>query len=188
MMTQQLKVSILAAPLAAIDRRTLSQAWYSALRLAREEQSPARVNGCKLDAAFVREPAPRRDEMTVERLRGAATRSPRVAKPTTTVTSGEEEPRKAVARRSLRSPLAQRIERAFSDRRPQLKRATFSIEHGGARVHLILQTRGSSAALVALCRPELRNVVARALAQARFALAARGIGLEVETKGVRRCS
>ncbi len=34
MMTQQLHVSILAAPLAAIDPRALSQAWYSALRLA----------------------------------------------------------------------------------------------------------------------------------------------------------
>ncbi len=30
-MTQQLEVSILAAPLAAIDRRVLSQAWYAAL-------------------------------------------------------------------------------------------------------------------------------------------------------------
>ena len=38
MMTQQLEVSILAAPLAAIDRRALSQAWYSALHLARPDR------------------------------------------------------------------------------------------------------------------------------------------------------
>ena len=42
MMTQQLEVSILAAPLAAIDRRVLSQAWYSALRLARDDAEAAR--------------------------------------------------------------------------------------------------------------------------------------------------
>jgi len=187
MMTQQLKVSILAAPLAAIDRRTLSQAWYSALRLAREQQAPATVNARSRDTAIVRLPVPRRDEMTGARPRSAATGSPRVAK-ATIPTLGDEETRKAVGQRTVRSPLAQRIERAFSDRRSQLKRATFSMEHGGARVHLILQTKGRSTALVALCRPELRNVVARALAQARFALAARGIGLEVEMKGVRRCS
>ena len=47
MMTQQLEVSILAAPLAAIDRRALSQAWYSALHLARSDRSlvPSRECG-----------------------------------------------------------------------------------------------------------------------------------------------
>ncbi|MGB8909134.1 MAG: hypothetical protein WCC84_10335 [Candidatus Cybelea sp.] len=32
--------------------------------------------------------------------------------------------------------------------------------------------------LLALCRPELRSVVGRALAEARCALAARGFGIE----------
>src|ERR1700678_3424391 len=36
MMTDRLRVSVVAAPLAAIDPRALSQAWYSALHLARE--------------------------------------------------------------------------------------------------------------------------------------------------------
>ncbi|HEY1429269.1 MAG TPA: hypothetical protein VGF18_06830, partial [Candidatus Tumulicola sp.] len=49
-MTEQLRVSIVAAPLAAIDPRALSQAWYSALHLARESRAPLagakRVAGC----------------------------------------------------------------------------------------------------------------------------------------------
>ena len=64
MMTQQLEVSILAAPLAAIDRRALSQAWYSALHLAGPDQQGRpflRPHGAKRTLAAPVKAAPKRD-------------------------------------------------------------------------------------------------------------------------------
>jgi len=172
MMTRELEVSILAAPLGAIDRRALSQAWYSALRLApqpvtatpraggkREGQVPARC-GAAAAAPNSRGDAPcGRPQL-------------RLVTPQTSARYGEPSPSAP-----SRSALAQRIERAFSEPRANPKRATFTLGRGNARVHVVLQTSGSRATLLAICRPELRPVVARALAAARLALAARGIDL-----------
>ena len=185
MMTQQLEVSILAAPLAAIDRRALSQAWYSALHLARQDQRlvPARECGPRI-VATPNEPEPQ-DETDLRR--------PRVAEPCVQhfvqtkplqVTMQSGAGRISANRGSL--PLSQRIERRFAHSTSHVKRATFSMGRGAARVHVILQTNGNVATLVALCRPQMRGVVARALAQARFALAARGVLLDYETRG-KRC-
>jgi hypothetical protein len=85
------------------------------------------------------------------------------------------ENKNALRRRASRSPLAERIERAFTGSQDLPKRATLSIGRGAARVHVILQTTGERATLIAVCRPELRSVVGRALADARLALAARGL-------------
>jgi hypothetical protein len=89
-------------------------------------------------------------------------------------------------RRSPRSPLAGRIENALFSPRSQAKRASFTIGRG--RVHVVLQSKGDRVTLVALCSPALRGIVARALAQARFALAARGVRGELEAKGAELCS
>jgi len=183
MTTQQLHVSILAAPLAAIDPRALSQAWYSALRFAHDappiSNAPGRcVTASRPRATISMEPqrgvdgkpaviAPRGARCTRGEVRGAA---------------GDH-----TRRRAARVPLARRIERAFAaSTAPQ--RATFSLGHGAARVHVILQTSGERSALVALCLPELEAVVSRALAQAGQALAARGIVIEMRARGVARCS
>jgi hypothetical protein len=178
MMTQQLEVSILAAPLAAIDRRALSQAWYSALRLA----SPGeRISDCPRPRQRVSAPASARTQnptVSAHRME-VETRPPRATPTKPTAISGDEETPNALRRRARRCALAQRIERAFGDSSAHPRRATFSMGQGNARVHVILQTRGTSTTLLALCRPELRTVVARALAQARFALAARGIVVEM---------
>ncbi|MFY9739056.1 MAG: hypothetical protein WAK11_08365 [Candidatus Cybelea sp.] len=185
MMTQQLEVSILAAPLAAIDRRALSQAWYSALHLARQDR-------CLLSA---RERAPRVAKPNEPKPQGVADpRRPRAAEPRAQrsmqtnplpVTMQSGAGRISVSRGSV--PLSQRIERRFAHSTPQVRRATFSMGRGAARVHVILQTNGNVATLVALCRPQMRGVVARALAQARFALAKRGVLLDYETRG-KQCS
>jgi hypothetical protein len=87
-----------------------------------------------------------------------------------------------------RSPLAQRIEHVFARPNSHPKRATFSIGRGNARVHIILQTKGERATLLAVCRPEERLVVARALTQARFALASLGIGIALHEAGAVGCS
>ena len=184
MMTQQLHVSILAAPLAAIDPRALSQAWYSALRLAHDTPAISTAPG---DARPLR--AQRRDLLDRQRCgkptgsRPSSHRTARDARaPRCEGVAGDH-----VKRRAARVPLARRIERAFAaSTLPQ--RATFSLGHGAARVHVVLQTSGDRSALVALCRPELEAIVSRALAQAGRALAARGIVVEMQARGVARCS
>jgi hypothetical protein len=46
-------------------------------------------------------------------------------------------------------------------------------------VQLVVRTQGDATRIVALCAPELEARVVRALAQARFALATRGVRTEV---------
>jgi hypothetical protein len=182
MMTQQLHVSILAAPLAAIDPRALSQAWYSALRLAHDTPAFSNTPGC---VTASRPPATISTAALREADRKPAVVAPHVAR----CTRGEvrEVAGDRVKRRAARAPLARRIERAFAASTPP-QRATFSLGQGAARVHVILQTSGDRSALVALCRPELEAIVSRALAQAGQALAARGIVVEMRARGVARCS
>jgi hypothetical protein len=172
MITQQLGYSILTAPLAAIDRRALSQAWYSALHLARCGSSGA--NGPP-PIAKARTP-----ESLPELIQQAGTShrgQPFAATPRTNDASRTNvEPSE---RRALRSPLARRIERTFLDPARPVRRATFSFavtrEGTRARVHVALQSGASGMRLVAVCPPALRAGVARALDQARYTLAVRGI-------------
>jgi hypothetical protein len=185
MMTEQLQVSILAAPLAAIDRRALSQAWYSAL-----QRAPHRRTAAATARATMHAPALLRARAFRATPCGGTTRMrlvhPFNGKPERGALAGEGIGTQVRCR--FRSPLAQRIERAFSDSHGALRRATFSLGRGNVRVHVILQSRGGKTVLLALCPREVRTIVARALTEVRFALAARGIGLEVQAREVRRCS
>jgi hypothetical protein len=182
MMTQQLGVSILAAPLEAIDRRALSQAWYSALHLARQDQhlAPPRERGHRIVATL----GERKQQNEADLCRAGAA-EPRLQSLLQTervpVTMQSGAARLSANRGTV--PLSQRIERRFAHSTSHFKRATFSMGRGEDRVHVILQTNGKAATLVALCRPQMRGVVARALAQARFALATRGVLLDFETRG-----
>jgi hypothetical protein len=186
MMTQQLEVSILAAPLAAIDRRALSQAWYSALHLAAQDRRHIPAHDCRLcTVATPGEPKPPKDtDVSSARAPRARVQHTPQRKPVQ-ITTQSSTIRFSANRSAV--PLSQRIERRFAHSTLQVKRATFSMGRGAARVHVILQTNGNVATLVALCRPQMRGVVARALAQARFALATRGVLLDFETQG-KRCS
>jgi hypothetical protein len=184
MMTRELELSILAAPLQAIDRRALSQAWCSALRVGAERQRAAIWAPCESnDLAKVRAPA-----RHIEPVSFGTKKSPRLARGGRAKAAKPGNEAAAVARRSVRAPLAARIERAFSAERAHPKRATFSLGRGDARVHVILQSNGEQMMLLALCAPELRLIVGRALLQARNALAARGIPLTLGVHGGRRCS
>jgi hypothetical protein len=186
MMTQQLEVSILAAPIAAIDRRALSQAWYSALRMARRQPDslPARPrSACTIDASATWPPVVETHSPSLVRTLPEQSRSLQQRPQQAAVAPSTA--RVVADRASL--PLSRRIERRFSQSKPPLRRATFSMGRGLARVHVILQTNGSNATLVALCRPEMRGVVARALGQARFALAARGLVVDVRNGGAEEC-
>ncbi len=183
MMTHELEVSIVAAPLEAIDRRALSQAWYSALHLA----VPAREIRDKPGGQ-------RRSTSPVAAYRAAAPGCRKGTKPylyskcavrvIRRVPFAGEAP---MVRPTSQSRLAARIARAFAAA-SMPKRATFSLGRGNARVHVVLQTTPTRTMLVALCRPELRADVGQALAQARAALAARGIALDLRKIGGRVCS
>jgi hypothetical protein len=183
MMTHELEVSVVAAPLEAIDPRMLSQAWYSALNLA----APAR----RIPTHSI---APQRATKAAPAYRLIATRGRRAAPPylyrrrslravRRDARAGEPQ----ALRRSPQSRLAARIERTFAGTSVP-RRATFSLGPGNARVHVVLQTTPTRTMLVALCRPELRADVGQALAQARMALAARGIRLDVRKLGGSACS
>jgi hypothetical protein len=174
MITQQLGYSILAAPLAAIDRRALSQAWYSALHLARRGSQAANVSMPISETCAAATPP----------KRGRAAKTSHRAELFASTPGTTESSRRRVEtqdRRAVRSPLARRIERTFLDPARPVRRATFSFagarEGTRARVHVALQSGASGMRLVAVCPPALRAGVARALDQARYALAARGITL-----------
>lgn len=180
--TQHLEFSVLTAPLAAVDRRGLSQAWYSALY--GETAPPARTSQPKAAAGFARAPH-------------AAAQIPRgeIGAPSRTPAFDAAPDRRADAlapngmtdRRALRSPLARKIERAFLDPKMRTQKASFALEAGEGRVQVLLRTHGSSVKLVALCPRKAIKQVAAALAQARYALARRGIALETELRDAAPC-
>jgi len=183
-MTQQVGFSVLTAPLAAIDRRALSQAWYSALHLAHDRASelPAQMKSSLTHAAIVpKTPEPQ----------GIHARA-RSAEMTTRNNGSAERPRRsdvwaALDRRARRSTLARKIEQTFLNPSGNVRRATFWIDGTQARVHVTLQTSKGRARLVAVCPPAVRASVAQALAQARYALSARGIDLTIETADSAAC-
>ncbi len=173
MMTQQLGFSVLSAPLAAIDRRALSQAWYSALHLAHDGapsavpafETPASASKCKRHA-------PASATMT-----SAPTSAPKTRVQTEHQMNGRAPVQSD--RRAARSPLARKIERAFLHPALHIRRATFSVGESGARVHITLQGSAATLRLVAVCGPSSRASVARALEEARYVLASRGLRLGV---------
>ncbi|HLX26047.1 MAG TPA: hypothetical protein VKR05_03580 [Candidatus Cybelea sp.] len=181
MMTHELEVSIVAAPLEAIDRRALSQAWYSALHLA----SPARRS--RSSAAMQRRPpmpATYPSASVLPRALTTAHLRPQLRQRATAGGAFGGDPQ--LPGQVPHSRLAVRIERVFAAASIP-KRATFSLGRGSARVHVVLQTTPTRTMLVALCRPELRADVGQALAQARAALAARGIALDLRKLGGPAC-
>ncbi len=180
--TAQIGISILSAPLAAIDRRSLSQAWYSALHLAREG-SPAKGATSRRAAA---RPVP------ASRPASGVAASVRASDATTSSKAVHRAPARAGAaleRRVPRLPLARRIERALFERTSSAARTTFAVGEGTGRVVIALHVSGGRVRLIALCLPGMRRTVARALDQARFALAARGIAMDTGIlEGVAACS
>jgi hypothetical protein len=179
---RQLGISVLAAPLASIDRRGLSQAWYSALHLARDAENAgapaARANG---PGAPPHAPAHRSAPEGRPAARAASEPAARAAH-APSARAGI-----AIERRQPRLPLARRIERALLAPRVRAARASFALGAGDARVVVLLHGAGDRVRLIALCSRASCGTVARALEQARFALAARGIALDAAVRGARRC-
>jgi hypothetical protein len=181
-MTRQLEVSILAAPLAAIDRRALSQAWYSALHVA--QAAPQQPQGAaKPPRCAVVQPRMTRSLDRHARLDGCAAGNAPVTRQCGAHTTRDATLAESSVARRARSQLGRRIELRFASATQPVARATFSLGRGAARVHIIMQSDGATARLVAICRPQLREIVARALAEARLALRFRGIAVAPEVRG-----
>lgn len=178
MMSQQIGFSILTAPLAAIDRRELSQAWYSALHLA--HHSPLAAKTARLKNRLPEEPAQRTNTPAIPLTQPARGTMPSAVLARTQTARGSSIENE---RRGMRSTLARKIERTFLHPSAPATRATFSIGTTGERVHIALQTNAKGVRLVAVCAPRVRARVARALAQARYALARHGIVLDTDTMG-----
>ena len=177
MTTQPFTFDIVSAPVAAFDRRALSQAWYSALHLAKDGPpvSDARApHAMRAEESPHRPPALQKDARTPHAPETSATRERRAP----------HRIGRFVERRALRSPLARKIERTFLDPRMRATRGTFAIDAGGARVHVALQQTPGGLRLIAVCGARVRERVARALEEARYALAARGIALDTMVDGV----
>jgi hypothetical protein len=182
MMTDRLRVSVVAAPLAAIDPRALSQAWYSALHLARErtEQLPQ-------SRAAAREPqrvsvVPAKTEVASREPRDAM--QPCRARAGSAIRGVTSEP---LARRA-RGTFTRRIAFALARRSGPPARAAFVVVDGSKRALIVLQTRGATTHVVAICAPAHRQAVAFALSQVRAALAARGIAFQSRIEANAACS
>lgn len=166
---QQLHVSVLSAPVAAADRRALSQAWYSALYSAkaapRSKAAPRNLqplpHAGKHAAGVSASSAPQRSRANPQP--SATRRNASIAQP-------------AAERRAERSALARKIESVFLRPGIPVSSATFTLGEEG-RIRISLRRDGDTVRLIAVCAPRVRKEVAQALAQARYALAQRGVTL-----------
>jgi len=178
--TEHLEFSVLTAPIATLDRRSLSQAWYSALygdgKTACSQTSAAKSRTSSVTAP--REPMVQRSVQFHETSASTATH----ARAAVCAPRGGD-----VERRGPHSPLARKIERAFVHPRSVSRKAAFALDGEHGRVQVILQSRGSQFKLVAICPPKAKAQVARALAQARYTLAMRGIELEAHARERASC-
>lgn len=173
--TEPLQFSVMSAPLAAMDRRALSQAWYSALyrqtapvraqNLAARNMPSACAPKGALQVSARQTPPPLQTQMRVREN-----------------TAGMIQPHAAVERRQIRCALARKIERALLHPQSGARSATFRIRGVPGRVHVMLRSGARGLQLIAVCTRDARGQVATALAQARYALAARGITLDAQLR------
>jgi hypothetical protein len=163
-------VAVLRARLPYVDRRALSEAWFSALHLTKDERSsPARrrANASSVNSTMV----PARESST------------RNAGPS---------PRDSVTRRPSRSDggytareLSKHEERqqrvSPTPRRPMRYppvRASFQLAIDGGRVQILVRRQGATLHVVALCSARHVELVRRALACADLHLRANGERVE----------
>lgn len=170
-MTTSDGVAVIATQIAQTDRRALSEAWYSALHLARE--APPRAQPSRRSAAAA---APLPDAPLRGRAAGA-TATPAIAPAFARGARGAG-PRgdSADERRRAPSETERRVGRALAalatlPRTP----VAHTVDVAGGRVRLLVQSDGRTTRIVALCSAALREPVQRAVASARFALAGAGV-------------
>ncbi len=173
--TQQLSMSVLTAPIAQIDRRTLSQAWYSALQFARPQRysaTPSDAQRHNFSARPMQQLQAHGDEgrpVVPAQLREISRRD--------AVTQGTPSP----DRRAARSSLARRIERQFlhPGKRPTSATLRFA---DGSRCRVSLLQRDGIVHLIVVTPVRHACALREALDQARFALARSGVRIACEVR------
>jgi hypothetical protein len=174
--SEHLEFSVLTAPVASLDRRALSQAWYSALygSSSAPPQRPQQVDQPLRPRAIVHAVPQSHETNAKPNVQSEAAVKPQRVESTR---GGQTE------RRAPRSGLARKIERTFLHPRAAARKASFSIDGAAGRVEILLHKSGTRMKIIAICAPKAAREVAAALAQARYALAARGIDLDAEMRG-----
>jgi hypothetical protein len=174
MTTATRSVAVVATRLPITDRRALSQAWFSALHLTQPAARGAAAPHSPQSSSARATPA-RRAADVAQRVAGrsAALRAASTAGRLSAVNF-------AVERRGPSCELARRIETAVARQRGTRphQTAAIAISVGEGRVQLLVRNDGTTTRIIALCAPHLRERVDRALAHARFALAAAGTPVE----------
>lgn len=163
-------LSVIATRLPYIDRRSLSQAWFSALHIASD--GPIAANASE--------------------RRGVATNaigaSPKASAPPARASNAEVSPRtfatsreasgvgaEIATRRTLDARVAAAARASFARARSYPPFAsTVTLAVGNERVQLVLRRDGATLHVVAICRPEIAHTVRRALAAADLHLRVRG--------------
>jgi hypothetical protein len=165
-------VAVIAAQVAYTDRRALSEAWYSALHLAREV-APLRAPATRIVAP----PAPFPQAGRAFAAAGRDEQTP-PATPQRAVRAAAPRGDGSSERRRPACEAERRIGRALATlaARPRAAAAQ-TVELAGGRVRLLVRSDGRTTRIVALCSAALREPVQRAVASARFALAGAGIAV-----------
>jgi hypothetical protein len=172
----RLAIDVVSAPLAEIDRRTLSQAWYSALHLARDPAAAPQSPGLAQGTVQASAPLGATSVQVVGRTASVDVARASNAGNAATVREGLAE------RRRPPSVLAKNIERALARTHAPNRRATLTMQGRTGRIELLVRSAGDATHVIAVCSPGARARVEQALAHARFTLARRGIGLQARTQ------
>jgi hypothetical protein len=163
-------VSVLAANLAQTDRRVLSQAQYSALHIPERQKPRGAAHAKRSESASAFANALSSHAPPTKRATAP------VATPAHRLLERADVKSQGLDRRAPRTDLARRIARAMEQHPPRrdAASASISVKTPDGRVQLLVRSQGGVTRVVALCAAPLKERVDRALAQARFALAAGG--------------
>jgi len=165
------KIAVIATRMPFIDRRSLSEAWFSALHLASDGKPPAASRERRnlvVTAGTMRATISTRNASPARQLPRAAGAQPR----TLDAPRGNPE---ITTRRAFDARVAATARAAYERARsyPPFQ-STLTLETRGERVQLVLRREGATLHVVALCRPELAETVRRALACADTHVRSRG--------------
>ncbi len=165
------------------DRRSLSQAWFSALHLSENATSHIEARTRRVappGAAERREPPAAGARAATGAARGGVRTEPRARAGGALAPAGSSEPSRA------RTGEASGGANAYATvaRRARL-RTTLTFDVAGERVALLLRRDGATLHVVALCRPAVESAVRRALALAGAQVRSQGDELRA---GVRTCA
>src|SRR5271156_1495001 len=169
------KIAVIGTRFPYIDRRALSEAWFSALRLGNAAPPGIpRVKPTPHNARFAATVA----RVQVKRgvARDAATAAEGRRAPLARAGAGMPPASEMHRTPDLDGTSVDKVARIAHDRArsypPFRTSLTFGVD--GGRVHLLLRRDGATLYVVALCRPEMAGVVRQALARADAHVRANG--------------